>query len=244
MSFDTDALVSAQSLDALTQAMSRAIASLGYDGFDAYSVKADDLSGYRDPSNFFICDYGKEKVLPYVNNGWFETDPTIQEIAKRVAPFNYIAYLQTAPLSRSVLWQRGIMATMGVKRAWCVPLNSPARLQSTTVYSRDRTHGAEERFQDTQAQVALLSALCIERALALNKIENAVEDASPQVALSARETECLHWAGQGKTNWEIATILEISENTVRFHLKNAFRKLGASSRGSAATQARRAGLLG
>ncbi|MEZ5669035.1 MAG: helix-turn-helix transcriptional regulator [Alphaproteobacteria bacterium] len=51
--------------------------------------------------------------------------------------------------------------------------------------------------------------------------------------LSAREAECLRWAGEGKTNAEIAIILAISENTVRYHFKNIFGKLGATSRAQA-----------
>ncbi|MDF0522996.1 helix-turn-helix transcriptional regulator [Bradyrhizobium yuanmingense] len=35
---------------------------------------------------------------------------------------------------------------------------------------------------------------------------------------------------KGKSSWEIAKILNISENTVNFHLKNAIRKLGTTNR--------------
>lgn len=48
--------------------------------------------------------------------------------------------------------------------------------------------------------------------------------------LSKRESQCLTWSSAGKTSWEIAHILEISERTVNFHIYNAIRKLGASNR--------------
>jgi DNA-binding NarL/FixJ family response regulator len=41
----------------------------------------------------------------------------------------------------------------------------------------------------------------------------------------------------GKTNREIATVLVISEYTVRRHLQNVFVKLGVSSRAAATTYA-------
>ncbi|MGE4280236.1 MAG: helix-turn-helix transcriptional regulator [Magnetospirillum sp.] len=47
--------------------------------------------------------------------------------------------------------------------------------------------------------------------------------------LSKRETECLSWFANGKTAWETAQILDISESTVIFHIENAKKKLGATN---------------
>lgn len=52
-------------------------------------------------------------------------------------------------------------------------------------------------------------------------------DGSP---LTARESECLSWAAQGKTDRETARILGISPRTVRFHIDNAKKKLGVATR--------------
>jgi LuxR family transcriptional regulator, activator of conjugal transfer of Ti plasmids len=45
-------------------------------------------------------------------------------------------------------------------------------------------------------------------------------------SLTPRELECLEWAAQGKSAWEIGRILGISRHTVAFHLDNAKAKLG------------------
>lgn len=63
------------------------------------------------------------------------------------------------------------------------------------------------------------------------------DDGAAIPALSVRETDCLQWAAVGKTSWEIAQILAISERTVVFHLSNAARKLGASNRRQAVVRA-------
>lgn len=52
--------------------------------------------------------------------------------------------------------------------------------------------------------------------------------------LSSRELEVLEHAARGLTNPEIANKLNLSENTVRFHLKNIFEKLGVANRTEAA----------
>ena len=45
-------------------------------------------------------------------------------------------------------------------------------------------------------------------------------------ALTPREAEVLLWTAQGKTNFEIATILGMSEMTAKQHLVHIFQKLG------------------
>lgn len=52
--------------------------------------------------------------------------------------------------------------------------------------------------------------------------------------LSPREWEVLEHVAKGLTNAEIAAALTVSENTVRFHLKNIFEKLHVSNRTEAA----------
>lgn len=48
--------------------------------------------------------------------------------------------------------------------------------------------------------------------------------------LSERERECLFWVSEGKTSWEVAKILGITERTVNFHLNSAIRKTGCRNR--------------
>jgi DNA-binding CsgD family transcriptional regulator len=62
--------------------------------------------------------------------------------------------------------------------------------------------------------------------------------------LSEREVECLSWVALGKTDSEIATIIDRSVPTVRFHLENAMKKLNVHNRTQAAALAAQAGILG
>lgn len=61
--------------------------------------------------------------------------------------------------------------------------------------------------------------------------------------ISRREMECLSWAAIGKTNWEASRVMDISEHTVIYHLRNAARKLGAVNRQQAVTKAIELGML-
>jgi DNA-binding NarL/FixJ family response regulator len=62
--------------------------------------------------------------------------------------------------------------------------------------------------------------------------------------LSDRERAVMRALAQGLTNREIATELWVSEQTVKFHLRNTYRKLGVGTRGEATRWAHRNGLVG
>ena len=61
--------------------------------------------------------------------------------------------------------------------------------------------------------------------------------------LTVRESEVLAWIKAGKNNWEISQILHISERTVKFHVANLCRKLGANTRAHAVAIGLQRGLL-
>lgn len=57
--------------------------------------------------------------------------------------------------------------------------------------------------------------------------------ADPLAALSPRERELLEALGSGRTNAELARQLGVSVNTVKFHLRNLFDKIGVRNRAQA-----------
>jgi DNA-binding CsgD family transcriptional regulator len=62
-------------------------------------------------------------------------------------------------------------------------------------------------------------------------------------ALSSRERDCLAYAADGRRDREIADLLGISDTTVRFHIDNARKKLGATNRVQAIARMATRGLL-
>ncbi|ROH88087.1 LuxR family transcriptional regulator [Pseudomethylobacillus aquaticus] len=49
-------------------------------------------------------------------------------------------------------------------------------------------------------------------------------------SLTDREIQVMEWISEGKTNGEIASILAISHNTVKFHVQNILNKLNVFNR--------------
>jgi DNA-binding NarL/FixJ family response regulator len=63
-------------------------------------------------------------------------------------------------------------------------------------------------------------------------------------SLTHREREILRLVAEGASNAAVAKTLWVTEQTVKFHLSNVYKKVGAANRTEAAHWARRNGVLG
>ncbi len=71
----------------------------------------------------------------------------------------------------------------------------------------------------------------------------AAPPARPPRNLTRRELEILRVAAEGRTNAQIAKLLTVTEETVKFHLSNIYQKLDVSNRTEAGRWAQTQGLL-
>ncbi|MEM8877801.1 MAG: helix-turn-helix transcriptional regulator, partial [Pseudomonadota bacterium] len=69
--------------------------------------------------------------------------------------------------------------------------------------------------------------------------QNSAETLSNALPISVREGEVLAWLANGKSNRDIAEILELSPRTVTKHVEQIFLKLGVENRTAAAAIALR-----
>lgn len=187
-----------------------------------------------------------------MSDGMVEMCPALLRVSEAMTPFDYIEFLRRTSENPSVIWKRWMIRLAGVGFAWCVPLSAVQVLRGVTVYMRGEDGAQQERFHATRYRIAGLSAYFMEALesfrthgavgrVGTNGRSGEVPGADP--SLSGREVDCLHWASAGKSNPEIGVILDVSPDTVHFHLKNAFRKLDVTSRVTAVGKARTLGLI-
>ncbi|RQS62952.1 DNA-binding response regulator [Burkholderia sp. Bp8963] len=93
------------------------------------------------------------------------------------------------------------------------------------------------------AGLCVLSPEILARLLAAHQGPRQMASAALVEMLTPREIEVLTMLAEGLGNKEIARHLDISDNTVKFHLSAIFGKLGASSRTEAVMQGMRHGLI-
>lgn len=226
----------------LEEEMSSAIRRLGYHGYDAWAVTRSTLGNPYQAQNLWAADYAPDVIKSFVKLGLAETCPITVLASQTTTPFDYVAELKACPPNGSSRWQLRTLRFFGVSHAWIVPLNTVEQMRGVTAYLKGSSAHQKEHFQATRHDVHLLAVAFID---AFTRINAPTRPAPlPEgCTLSAREVDCMQWVARGKTNWEVSRILSISENTVRFHLKNVFRKLDATTRSSAVMRAIQAGLI-
>jgi DNA-binding CsgD family transcriptional regulator len=65
---------------------------------------------------------------------------------------------------------------------------------------------------------------------------------SERPLLTRRELEILRLVASGRTNRQVAELIWVTDQTVKYHLANVYRKLGVNSRAEAVEWAVRSGL--
>ena len=165
-------------------------------------------------------------------------DPVMVRLMTQSAPVVYDQQTYAAA-GAGEIWEA--QAAYGYKSGIAVKLHLPGGKQFLLGVDRD------EALPDPGAQlmqmVAGLQLLAAHAMTAADRLLGPNIDKNDLPKLTKRELDVLSWTSQGKTAWEVSVILGMSEKTVNFHLGNAMRKLGVTSKHQAVLKCVAAGLL-
>lgn len=121
------------------------------------------------------------------------------------------------------------------------PVHQPRGVVGAIVWCSREPVGVKSIFDK---QAALFQTAAIRLIAAHNEARGRPRNATVPKTLTRREVQCLRWAAAGKTDGEIGIILDLSVSTVRFHLRNAAAKLGATGRAQSIQLAAGLGYVG
>jgi LuxR family transcriptional activator of conjugal transfer of Ti plasmids len=116
-----------------------------------------------------------------------------------------------------------IVKEYGCVEGVCVPMRAADGAIGVVSMVGDRSEFSPEEFRDLVA----IGSLVFRRAESIN---HSAERAQAAPILTIREIELLPFLVHGHSDREIAALNNISQATVRFHLKNVRNKIGAVSR--------------
>src|SRR5882672_12215285 len=212
-----DRLSSASNSDALRDAMSQAAAGLDLSCF-AYLSMPDKTGGQAG----LISNYPSAWTTQYLQRHYERFDPVITRALGHPEPFEWgLGVGSLAPSKSQELLEEA--ARFGIRYGFTIPIHNDSGPVAAVTFAADERRPQFERTISEHARVLQLMAMYFhahaQRRIGSNR---PVADAS----LSPREAECLEWAAQGKSAWEIGTILGISRHTVATYLENAKTKLG------------------
>lgn len=180
-----------------------------------------------------IARHSAEWIDRYRAQGYLKTDPAIQVGLRRLLPVDWLELAEAKPQLRNFLAE-SVEFGLG-RKGMSVPVHGFGTQRGLLSVTVDLSDSAWERKR--QAMRSHLPVI----AMHLHELVRRADVQRPR--LSPREAECLQWAAEGKTVWECATILGISERTARFYMECAMRKLDAASNTHAVSIALNTGVL-
>ena len=167
-------------------------------------------------------------------------------LAGETDPMRMSDFVTHRQLSRTDFYQLGLKP-VGIRHQVGIPVLTPTHVGGITF-----NKGGSKDFTDEDVELIRLLSRHIALAHEADRIMAAAQATQPQVAaadhqplreegLTRRESEVFLWMCQGKTDKEIAIILNNSHRTISQHVGSILRKLGVETRLAAVLSARRKG---
>jgi len=187
------------------------------------------------PKLFTINNYSDNWQRRYVIEDYIRCDPTVAHGRRSVLPLIWSdeIFAEARPL-----WEDA--RAHGLRIGWAQACHDAQGVGGllTLARSDDQLTVSELRAKSARMSWLAQAAHATLARLLVPKLMPAAT--SP---LTAREVEVLRWTADGKTSGEIADIMNITEHTVNFHIKNSLVKLDASNKTAAVVKAAMTGLL-
>lgn len=206
-------------------------------GFDAFLYRGRFQTGGTNFVERIESNYDPSWQRHYEDKRYVQIDPTVSHAFRSLCPLVWSDDMYMDDLQRGFqeeARQYGLAegATFPVHRR-----NGDFALLNLSLSRSDKDSRSHARAMLTWG--VLLAALTHE---AVGRIVKK-QAAAPAPRLTRRETEVLRWVADGKTNWEIARLMDISDHGVSHHVRNILMKFQVTSRHQAVAQAHVFGLL-
>lgn len=170
-----------------------------------------------------ISNYPVEWTDHYLREHYEQVDPVIVDALRTTEPFEWGQEFTGKRLSKPQCALLDEAAQFGIRCGFTVPIHDSRGPIAAVTFAADEQRERFRRSINEHRHVLQLMAMYFHAHARRRLTPNRVVDG---VALSSRELECLEWAAQGKSAWEIGRLLNISRRTAAFHLDNAKAKFG------------------
>ncbi len=215
----------------LRRALAEFCASVGYRHFTYVSGKV--VAGRRvtsfDPRErpFRITNLPDDWQSEYSKQKYYDHDPVMLFALYNLLPERWTNIIHRQELSNRQDRIMSNAAEAGLRDGLIVPVHGPGGEFAMLSLSHDES--ARQARNNVEADDALIHLFALRfHSIARSHLEPV--EPEPPVDLTTREIDVLFWTAEGKSSWDIAQILGISEATVNFHIGSAKRKLGVYSK--------------
>ncbi len=205
-------------------------------GFDSFLLTGAPNPGRRIDGYIMLSGWNSSWLDRYVGEDYVQIDPIARRLQNATDPFTWSEAIGSRRLEREAELVMDEAASIGMRDGLCVPLydlDGRRSVLSLAAHSIDLS----------PAERGVLHLVGIYSQNRIRDLMNGQGISVERPALSPRERECLQWTAAGKTSFEIAAILSLSQNTTDGYIASATRKLGASNRTQAVAVGIRRGII-
>ncbi len=226
----------ARNTDDIASQLLRHLKQIGAEHVIAGTFPANGPNRRMQLSHDFLNRWPAEWLTRYLSRGYLLDDPIIIRSKAKADPFYWnelTPYIDSDATARRIV---GEAQEFGLVEGFSAAIQT---LDGQTVgFSLG---GRQiEYHPDMRGVLTLIASYAIGRAIVL---QQGSLGQNREIKLSAREREALQWASEGKNDWEIGEIMNISEHGADKHMRSARSKLGAINRAQAVAEAIRRGLI-
>lgn len=200
--------------------------ALGSKGF-SYAVQPKSKKG----GSVIVSNFPPHWQVRYEKLSYHHIDPIMTCAKKSIQPFHW-ADAGSKPYQDVRNIQISDHAIPGVLNGYTIPLHD--HMDNVVAFSvwNDNSSSEPQRPHHPINDNIYRKIITLHEMMLTKKNEVAEIE---QHILSSRELQVLQLSGHGKTYKEIAQTLSISENTIKFHVKNILTKLNSSNMRQAIT---------
>ena len=208
---------------------------LGFETVSAMTV----VDHFRAESEFIIIDNTPAGFRPVFEDAEaYRRDPVMQHCKRHSVPIIWNQDTYTLA-GQGAKWEQ--QALFGYRFGIALALHLPEGRHFFLGVDRDQAlPGTPVELTRIVADLQLFAVHAQDAAV---RILLPASPPSDLPALTPREMESLRWTMEGKTAWEVGSILSISERTAVLHINNATHKLGCVNKHQAVLKALRLGLI-
>ena len=174
----------------------------------------------------------------FANSAKTRRDPVMQHCKRNSVPLIW-SQDTYAKEGLGEMWEE--QARFGIRSGIAMALHMPEGRHFVLGVDRDQPIPSD-RLAVTRL-VADLQLFAVHAQDAAQRILTPSASAPGAPSLTPRELETLRWTMEGKTAWEVGSVLGISERTAALHVNNATHKLGCVNKHQAVLKALRLGLI-
>ncbi len=185
-------------------------------------------------------NYPSEWRKSYDSEGYVKRDPIVQYSISSYLPITWSQIMESTDYKKKdleIMWEAN---ASGLKAGFSVPIHGT--IGEFGMISFASSIGTTEQQMKYADAIPVIQMVIPALQDTIRRLR-AAQEKEPQAKLTKREIECLTWATEGKSSWEISQILGCSERTAIFHLTNAATKLGATNRYQAISKALLSGVI-